>query len=95
MCLIKQGPGKFEGETCVTVYADYYVMAGRGDAVGEWGNDNQKVLYAPHSRDSIEQVRDQGVDICHDCAVDILLGGTIYTWTDEQGFAYSYMAKTS
>ncbi len=85
MCTIKQLPGKFEGETCITHLAYKWVMNGVGDT--EWDEFNRPIdTFIGPFTDLSHQ--DTGM-LCLECHNDLLRASQVVFWEDDNGFAYS------
>ena len=89
MCQTREKhPGKFEGETCITRFAYYYV--GLGDGLEDENDSRCIVLKGPFSYSEIGKYQNDMRDyICPDCWRDILNAKAIHQWEDSQGFEYS------
>ena len=64
MCNVKQSPGKFEGETCITVWAYDVVLNGLGNPIGEADDDNTEEIQGPFTLQEIGEYRDDGEILC-------------------------------
>ena len=72
MCqTIEKHPGKFEGKTCITKFAYYYV--GSGDGLECKKKARCIILKSPFSHSDITEYQDAtGDHICPDCWQEIL-----------------------
>ena|SRR3972149_4778487 len=100
MCTIKQSPGKFEGETCIThlmhTWANDGVLNyegcpcnGNDDGTNECECPPVSVAFSPFTLGDVRDVKATGVVFCDECVKDFLAASTIRYWEDSQGFAYS------
>ncbi len=85
MCTIKQHPGKFEGESCITHLAHEWMMNGAQDDT-EWDEMDlpTEIFNGPFNLSPL----DTGM-LCLECHNDLLKAKSVSLWEDTNGFAYS------
>ena len=86
MCTIKQHPGKFEGESCITHLAHDWMMNGFMDDT-EWDNSDRPLDIFNGPFDKLSH-RDTGM-LCLECHNDLLSAKSVAFWQSDNGFAYS------
>ena len=105
MCTVKQHPGKFEGESCITHLMHDWSMGGTldyedcdcenvdDDLYFECRCPPVYVAVGPFTLDDIRQFQvnaPHGEDsFCAECEIDFLAASTIRYWEDFLGFVYS------
>ena len=85
------GPGKFEGESCITPLAHYWVMNGDGYSV-EDSTDNLVRFDGPFTLEEVIQWEDNETPeelMCQECISKLLDAKFILCGETDQGFAYS------
>lgn len=88
MCLITQPPGKFEGETCVTLLAYEWTMNGVLDPCEE--DEICRRASGPFTDADIQEaLATYDTPLCSECRVELLAAREVHSWEDEQGFTYS------
>ncbi len=85
MCTIKQLPGKFEGETCITHLAYEWTMNGFGSTEWDELGDPTDTFHGPFTDLSH---RETGM-LCLECRNDLLGAKRVMFWQDDNRFAYS------
>ena len=86
MCTIKQLPGKFEGETCITHLAYEWMMNGAQDDT-EWDEMDLPTEIFNGPFDNLSHC-DTGM-LCLECHNELLSAKSVALWQDDNGFAYS------
>jgi len=100
MCNVNHGPGKFETETCITVWAYDMMLNGFQDDTEYDENENPLDIFnGPFNEAELIAWIDAGfgltlggdtVGLCLECLEDMKTVAQVKFWQDSYGFAYSY-----
>jgi len=93
MCTVEMSPGKFEGETCITIWAHDMVGNGCQDDTDYGPTPYVDYFNGPFTKSELAENLDDTGDIdsgiCQECLDDMLGAQRIRYWEDDNGFAYS------
>ena len=89
MCEVDMSPGKFEGESCITVLGAEMANQGLMEFdPDDYGTDDSNVLSWRGSFLSTD-FDYYLTNVCVECRAEFMAGQGLRYWEDEQGFAHS------
>jgi len=96
MCNASFSPGKFEAESCITVWAYEMMLNGFQDDTdyGEYGDDVHDFFYGPFTKEEtlLSIANMGGEEMCLECLDSIPTINKVTLWVDGNGFVYTEVA---